>query len=61
MFAAKAEDPGKYRELVTIVDSRDTKDLLDELRRAGEARPAVVDGESHIVEEKKETGENPGS
>ena len=52
--------PEKYRELVTIVDAQETKDLLDEIRRIGTPRldaPVVVEGESRVVEsEEKETG-----
>ena len=42
MFKAKAEMPEKYREEVKIVDTRETKDLLEELRRLG--RPNVIEG-----------------
>ena len=52
MFRMKKLDPS-YRDSFTLVlDSRDTKDLLDELRRAGEARPAIVDGESQVIDPK---------
>ena len=56
MFRAKAEDRLKYGDSVQVLDSRDTKDLLDELRRAGEARPAVIDGTSHVVEPTDDEG-----
>lgn len=60
MFAAKAEDPEKYRELVTVVDTRATKDMLEELRRIGTPRldaPVVVEGESRVVEDREEGSE----
>ena len=42
MFQAKAEMPEKYREEVKIIDTGPTKDLLDQLRRLGQAK--VVEG-----------------
>ena len=56
IFAAKAEDPEKYREQVQIVDTQNTKDLLDMLKNLGTAR--VVDGTARPVEEPAEL---PGS
>ena len=42
MFKMKAEMPEKYRERVTIVDTTETKQLLDEMRRIG--TPRIVEG-----------------
>ena len=52
MFRVKKLDPSYRDSFSLVVDSRDTKDLLDELRRSGEARPAIVDGESEVIEPK---------
>ena len=52
MFLVKQRDPSFRDSFTLVLDSRDSKDLIDELRRAGEARPAIVDGESKVIEPK---------
>ena len=55
MFAAKAEDPEKYREQVTVVDTAAIKESLDMLRKLGTAR--VVDGTARVVEDPPASGD----
>lgn len=59
MFKMKAEDPAKFRETVEVVDTRETKDLLDELRRIGS--PRTVEGQPKTLRSRRSISLSPAA